>query len=76
MDVAILLEKILPDLKSEKVEAVRLKRSIKGYVEKMVARTKPAVLNSRQACLDAHDYKAINDKSPLIARRVAVAESK
>lgn len=39
----------------------------------MVARTRPAVLTSRRACLDAHDYKRINESSPLVSRRAAAA---
>ena len=75
MDVAILLDKILPILKSPDHTSVTLEEACQEYVKEMVTRTRPAVLNSRHACLDAHEFKKINDQSPLIARRVAVQET-
>ncbi|ETN44525.1 uncharacterized protein HMPREF1541_10195 [Cyphellophora europaea CBS 101466] len=51
-----------------------LEEACRRYRREMVKRTRPAVLNSRQACLDAHVYERINDESPLIKRRIAVAE--
>ena len=74
MDIAVLLDKILPALTSND-SSDALGKGIQEYTKEMLARTRPAVLNSRQACLDAHDYTAINDESPLIKRRIAVAES-
>ena len=74
MDVAVLLDKLLPALEANDEKSGALEKGIKDYNEEMITRTQPAVLNSRQACLDAHDYKSINNRSPLIARRVAVAE--
>ena len=74
MDVAILLDKILPALSSSD-DSDALVEAVREYTEEMITRTRPAVLNSRQACLDAHEYKAINDDSPLIKRRIAVAET-
>lgn len=47
-------------------------QACKAYTVKMVERTAPAVLLSRQACLDAHKYVRINDDSPLIQKRAAV----
>ena len=41
---------------------------------RMIQRTAPAVLNSRRACLDAHDYKSISEASPLVGRRAMEAE--
>lgn len=49
-----------------------LPRACKAYTVKMVGRTAPAVMLSRQACLDAHEYARINDDSPLIQKRAAV----
>ena len=74
MDVAVLLDKLLPALEANDEKSGALEKSITEYNEEMITRTQPAVLNSRKACLDAHDYKSINNRSPLIARRVAVAE--
>lgn len=50
----------------------RVPQACKAYTVKMVERTAPAVLLSRQACLDAHEYGRINDDSPLIQKRAAV----
>lgn len=40
-----------------------------SYEHEMIARTHAAVLLSRRACLDAHDYKRIDESSPLVSRR-------
>jgi hypothetical protein len=40
----------------------------------MIPRARMAVLNSRRACMDAHDAKSINEASPLVARRAIVFE--
>ena len=74
MDVAVLLDKILPALISNNSSGA-VDEGIQQYTKEMLTRTRPAVLNSRQACLDAHHYEAINDDSPLIKRRIAVVES-
>jgi hypothetical protein len=44
------------------------------YAAEMIPRARVAVLNSRRACLDAHDHKNICETSPLVARRVIVLE--
>ena len=46
-----------------------MKEAIKEYEEKMCERCRPAVLASRRACLDAHDWSRLDEKSPLVARR-------
>lgn len=78
-DIAILFEKILPLLQDRSVPTSldgssphTLQDAIDAYEKEMIHRTGPAVLLSRQACLDAHDYEKITDKSPLISRRVIV----
>lgn len=38
----------------------------------MIHRAAPAVRASRRACMDAHDYKCITERSPLIALRVVL----
>lgn len=79
-DVLILLENLVPALKSSNngqsppltASPSSLKAAIEAYENEMIARTAPAVLTSRRACLDAHDYKRINGDSPLISRRAMV----
>ena len=78
-DVANLFEKILPLLQNRSVPTFldgssshTLQNAIDAYEKEMIQRTGPAVLLSRQACLDAHDYEMITDKSPLISRRTMV----
>lgn len=46
-----------------------LAEAVKSYEEEMIARTFPAVLKSRQACLDANHFASVNKESPLIAKR-------
>lgn len=47
---------------------------IDRYAAEMIPRARIAVLNSRRACMDAHDHKKICETSPLVARRVIVLE--
>lgn len=44
--------------------------SLAAYEKDIFARVEPSVLNSRQACLDAHDFSKIVAGSPLVAARV------
>lgn len=73
VDVANLIELFLPILKpseaGDSTSPKSQKEACDAYEEEMIDRTRPAVLRSRQACLDAHNYAAINDNSPLVARR-------
>ncbi|KAK4109016.1 FAD/NAD(P)-binding domain-containing protein [Canariomyces notabilis] len=46
-----------------------LRAALDRYEDRVVARTRPAVLASRQACIDAHQWSRINEKSPLLSRR-------
>jgi hypothetical protein len=41
-----------------------------AYEGEMVERKEIAVLASRRACLDAHEYVRINENSPLVKRRM------
>lgn len=52
--------------------AAREPGPVDRYESEMIPRTRLAVLNSRRACLDAHDFQAITETSPLVARRVMV----
>ncbi|KAK4154914.1 hypothetical protein C8A00DRAFT_42383 [Chaetomidium leptoderma] len=49
--------------------AVDLRAALDRYEDRVVGRSRPAVLASRQACLDAHQWSRINEKSPLLTRR-------
>lgn len=51
-----------------------MKAAMQEYEEEMVERTALAVLASRQACMDAHDFKRLNDQSPLVRRRLMRAD--
>jgi hypothetical protein len=46
-----------------------LRALLDAYEDAVVARTRPTVLASRQAALDAHCWGRITDKSPLLTRR-------
>lgn len=75
LDVESLLSAILPALKtSNDGLGESLREACEVYTQDMVERTAPAVLRSRQACLDAHVYERINDDSPLIQRRAAAVQ--
>ncbi|KAM0249539.1 hypothetical protein ACHAQJ_009006 [Trichoderma viride] len=47
--------------------------AIGDYEKEMKARVTPAVLLSRQACLDAHDYHGLNENSAVLKRRAIIA---
>ena len=47
-----------------------VREAIMAYENEMTVRSKPSVLASRQACLDAHQHERINETSPLIAGRI------
>lgn len=83
-DVSVLLSKILPVLAPSTAKQVNgtaaaaaptsMAAAIDAYEEEMIERTGPAVLTSRRACLDAHEYGRINDQSPLVSKRVKITE--
>lgn len=77
-DVDLLVSQIMPVLSKGNLEGQEtrdeLVHACRAYTEGMVDRAAPAVLNSRQACLDAHTYERINDSSPLIMKRVVRSE--
>lgn len=43
--------------------------AITGYEDEMRERTRSAVLLSREACLDAHDFHGLNENSAVLKRR-------
>lgn len=73
LDVQVLLSEILPAMNTSGGDGdEELGQACDTYTGLMVERTAPAVLKSRQACLDAHVYDRINDDSPLIQKRAAL----
>lgn len=46
-----------------------LEEALETYQEELRRRCRPAVLASRQACLDAHQWESMSDEgSPLLSR--------
>lgn len=62
-----LVELVLPQVQDS--SSLNLRPALDRYEDKAVARTRPAVLASRQACLDAHQWSRISPASPLLSRR-------
>lgn len=50
------------------------REAVDAYEAEMRARSAPAVLLSRQACLDAHDFHALNENSAVLKRRAIQAK--
>jgi len=67
VDVLDLKQKVLPCLAS--TDNVAIAAAIKDFENDIIARTRPAVLASRRACLDAHDWQRLTPSSPLLSRR-------
>ncbi|KAK3689336.1 hypothetical protein B0T22DRAFT_461324 [Podospora appendiculata] len=73
VDVLDLVERVItPHLASHQSTASNetLRAALDGYEDEVVSRSRPGVLASRQACLDAHRWSRIDAKSPLVSRRV------
>lgn len=51
---------------------MRLKEAVEDYETEVVKRTHEAVLLSRQACLDAHDWENLSPESPLVSKRARI----
>ena len=80
-DISLLLDKTLPTIQTssatslhESATPIALQDAVNAYEQEMIQRGAPAVLTSRRACLDAHDYERITDQSPLVSRRVMVTK--
>lgn len=69
VDVLDFVELVLPQLTGDGAGTDDVRAALDRYEDRVVARTRPAVLASRQACLDAHDWQRINPQSPLLSRR-------
>jgi hypothetical protein len=61
-----LVQNVIPQLDATD-EALQI--SINEFESGLVARTRSAVLASRQASLDAHDLRGLTKDSPLVTRR-------
>lgn len=68
-DVQGVVQTVLPALLGA-MSNTGLRAAIDEYEDEVVARCRPAVLASRRAALDAHEYGRINAKSPLLSPRV------
>lgn len=76
MDNSALLSNIPPLLTvTPPASLPHMKAAIDAYEDEMIARAAPAVLTSRRACLEAHDYQSITDKSSLISKRAMILDS-
>ncbi|KAJ4287339.1 hypothetical protein N0V90_012737 [Kalmusia sp. IMI 367209] len=73
MDVQQFAQKVAPILSARSTEQT-LRAALDTYEDEVTARTRPAVLASRQAALDAHDYGRIDAQSPLLSRRAMKLE--
>lgn len=67
LDAALLVNQ----LKLIKAGTVTQEQGITAYEDEMKKRTGKAVLLSRQAALDAHDWNRVNDSSPIVGARMA-----
>ncbi|RCI12587.1 hypothetical protein L249_0103 [Ophiocordyceps polyrhachis-furcata BCC 54312] len=69
LDVWHLAQAIQAMRSGEKTQA----KAITDYESEMRQRSVPAVLLSRQACLDAHDYPSLDENSALLKKRAMQA---
>ncbi|CEJ61729.1 hypothetical protein PMG11_10251 [Penicillium brasilianum] len=75
VDVQDLINQV--DMKDPKsFDSDTLSNSLDAYKHEIFARVEPSFLNSRQACLDAHDFSQILAGSPLVAARILTREAK
>ncbi|KAH6954300.1 hypothetical protein DER45DRAFT_632682 [Fusarium avenaceum] len=73
LDVEDFVQRVVPVLKKGG-EVADLRNVLDEYEKAVVQRTRPAVLASRRACMDAHNWKMISEKSPLLTRRMPYIE--
>ena len=69
VDVLEFSQKVTSVLDPCTAAEVELRAALDAYEELVVRRTRPAVLASRKACLDAHVFGNINSTSPLVSKR-------
>ena len=73
LDVQDFVKELAPALQVGS-DFASLRSALDRYEEAVVARTRPAVLASRQACLHAHNWSKISNESPLLTRRMPFVE--
>ncbi|RKU49539.1 hypothetical protein DL546_009059 [Coniochaeta pulveracea] len=73
VDVVDFVELVLPVLTGEEGDG-NLRTALNRYEDKVVERARPAVLASRQACLDAHNWEHAEGGSPLLSKRAMFDE--
>ncbi|RKK98431.1 hypothetical protein BFJ71_g6784 [Fusarium oxysporum] len=69
-DVKDFVERVVPALSGDG----DLRSALDEYERVVITRTRPAVLASRRACLDAHNWKRISKMSPLLTKRIPYIE--
>ncbi|EWG54086.1 hypothetical protein FVEG_12382 [Fusarium verticillioides 7600] len=69
-DVKDFVERVVPALNGD----ADLRSALDEYERAVTTRTRPAVLASRRACLDAHNWKRISKTSPLLTKRMPYIE--
>ncbi|KAB5523168.1 hypothetical protein GE09DRAFT_1043775 [Coniochaeta sp. 2T2.1] len=70
VDVLDFVELVLPHLTTGgETNRTQVRVALDQYEDRVVARARPAVLASRRACLDAHDWACIDAQSPLLSKR-------
>lgn len=81
IDVQDFEDIVIPVLKADLISNSHEKEissALRKYEMKVISRTQPAVLASRQACLDAHDWSRLMDTSlgpsPLLTKREMFAQ--
>lgn len=73
VDVLDFAQKVVPKIRSGTAFS-DLRTAMDEYEDAVVERTRPAVLASRRACLDGHDWSRIDGSSPLLTRRQMMLE--
>ncbi|KAL2107457.1 hypothetical protein VUR80DRAFT_5198 [Thermomyces stellatus] len=68
VDVEDFAEHVTPALE-RRADFGDLRPALDAYEQAVVERTRPGVLASRRACLDAHEWGRIDGQSPLLTRR-------
>lgn len=74
VDVLEFVELVVPHLSGDKDGNGDVRSALDRYEDRVVARARPAVMASRQACLDAHNWQRINTQSPLLSKRTMNVE--
>lgn len=73
LDASVLFNEIRSLYQSSgPIESKELREAISRYEADAVKRGELAVLASRRACLDAHNWKMLDDNSPIINRSISI----